>query len=99
MSTIKIRNSFPPKKTNPKLLPQIWYRNVARPYREQIEHGDCDFFVNKDYSSDVASAENSDKIMESINRFREPIKNMGVENQSKVMKYIQNLTKLAELCI
>ena len=36
--------------------------------------------------------------MESINRLREPIKNMTPDNQSKVMKYIQNLTKLAELC-
>jgi hypothetical protein len=36
--------------------------------------------------------------MESIDRLREPIKNMSVENQAKVMKYIQNLTKLAQLC-
>jgi hypothetical protein len=57
-----------------------------------------DFFINKDYSNDVSSAANSDKIMDSINRLRTPIKNMSQDNQDKVMKYIQNLTKLAELC-
>jgi hypothetical protein len=42
--------------------------------------------------------EQMNKIMESINRLREPIRNMGPDNQAKVMKYIQNLTKLSELC-
>jgi hypothetical protein len=36
--------------------------------------------------------------MESIDRLRVPIKNMSSESQNKVMKYIQNLTKLAEMC-
>jgi len=36
--------------------------------------------------------------MESIDRLRTPVKNMGPENQAKVMKYIQNLTKLAQMC-
>jgi hypothetical protein len=36
--------------------------------------------------------------MEAIDRLRAPIKNMTTENQAKVMKYIKNLTKLAELC-
>ena len=31
-------------------------------------------------------------------RLRGPIKNMSTENQSKVMKYIQNLTRLSEMC-
>jgi hypothetical protein len=54
--------------------------------------------LEKDYSSDIAESNNSDKIMESINRLREPIRNMGPDNQEKVMKYIQNLTKLSDMC-
>jgi hypothetical protein len=86
------------RRANPKMIVKIWNAYIVSKYKHQIEEGNLDFFINKDYSSDVSSAENSDKIMESINRLREPIKNMGSENQAKVIKYMQNLTKLAELC-
>ena len=86
------------RKANPKMIVKIWNAFVVGKYKGEIEAGNIDFFINKDYSADVSSASNSDKIMESINRLREPIKNMCTDNQSKVMKYIQNLTKLAELC-
>ena len=86
------------RKANPKMIVKIWNAFIVGKYKGEIEAGNIEFFINKDYSSDVSSASNSDKIMESINRLREPIKNMRPDNQSKVMKYIQNLTKLAELC-
>ena len=86
------------RKANPKMIVKIWNAFIVGKYKGEIEAGNIDFFINKDYSSDVSSASNSDKIMESINRLREPIKNMTPENQAKVMKYILNLTKLAELC-
>jgi proline dehydrogenase len=85
------------RKANPKMIVKIWKAFIAEKYRAQIEANDISFFLSKDYSSDVSNAQNSDKIMESINRLREPIKNMGPENQAKVMKYIQNLTKLSDL--
>jgi hypothetical protein len=86
------------RKANPKMIVKIWNAFVVGKYKGEIEAGNLDFFINKDYSTDVSAASNSDKIMESINRLREPIKNMTPDNQAKVMKYIQNLTKLAELC-
>jgi hypothetical protein len=86
------------RKANPKMIVKIWKAFIADKYREEIEAGDITFFANKDYSSDVSVSQNSDKIMESIDRLRTPIKNMSPENQAKTMKYIQNLTKLSELC-
>jgi hypothetical protein len=71
---------------------------IADKYRDQITAGDITFFIDKDYGADVSTAQNSDKIMDSINRLREPIRNMGEENQAVVMKYIQNLTKLSDMC-
>jgi hypothetical protein len=86
------------RKANPKMIVKIWNAFIVSKYKSEIESGNIEFFVNKDYSQDVSVSTNSDKIMESIDRLREPIKNMSVENQAKVMKYIQNLTKLAQLC-
>jgi hypothetical protein len=86
------------RKANPKMIVKIWRAFIAEKYRDPILAGDITFFIDKDYGADVSTAQNSDKIMESINRLREPIRNMGPENQAKVMKYIQNLTKLSELC-
>jgi hypothetical protein len=86
------------RKANPKMIVKIWNTYIVGKYKNEIESGNIDFFINKDYSSDLSVASNSDKIMESINRLREPVKQMSPENQSKTMKYIQNLTRLSELC-
>uniref|UniRef100_A0A6C0E3P1 Uncharacterized protein n=1 Tax=viral metagenome TaxID=1070528 RepID=A0A6C0E3P1_9ZZZZ len=83
------------RKTNPKLLINIWNTRVAIPYAKEIDEGNIDFFILKDYSQDLMKADNSDKIMESIDRLREPVKSMSKENQAKTMKYIQNLSKLS----
>ena len=86
------------RKLNPKMIVKIWNTFIVGKYKKEIEAGDLSFFINKDYADDVSSAQNSDKIMESINRLRNPVKQMSVENQTKVMKYIQNLTKLSAMC-
>jgi hypothetical protein len=85
------------KKANPRLLSKIWKQYVVGPYIEKIESGDINFFLVKDYSHDLQQTDNSSKIIEAINRLREPIRNMTQENQEKTMKYIQNLTKLSML--
>ena len=86
------------RKANPKMIVKIWNSFIVGKYKGEIEAGNLDFFMNKDYTNDIANSNNSDKIMESIDRLRGPIKNMSTENQSKVMKYIQNLTRLSEMC-
>jgi len=85
------------KKANPKMIIKIWKSFVVEKYRSSIEKGDIGFFIDKDYSSDVSNAEHSDKIIEAINRLRNPIKMMNNSDREKTMKYIQNLTKLSDL--
>jgi hypothetical protein len=85
------------RRANPKMLIKIWINYIAIPYKTQIENGDISFFLEKDYTVDVGGYAQSDNIMEYINMLREPIQNMGQENQAKAMKYIQNLCKISAL--
>ena len=82
------------RKANPKLLIGIWLSYIYFKYKEQIDSGDINFFLEKDYSEDLTNM-SSKKVMEAIDRLREPVKAMNPEDQQKVMKYIQNLSKLA----
>ena len=72
-------------------------RGKLSAYKDIIEAGDINFFITKDYSADLARNDNADKIMESIDRLRNPVKQMSPENQAKTMKYIQNLCLLSNL--
>lgn len=85
------------RKANPKLLPRIWIKYVADPYRDRIISGDLNFFIEKDYASDLTKTGNQDQIMESIDRLRNPVKLMNPANQQKTMKYIQNLCKISDM--
>jgi len=92
------KNSFSAiRKANPKLIIKIWKAYIVDKYQQEIESGNIDFFINKDYSQDLVNADNSKKIIEAIDRLRNPIKSMTPEDQAKTMKYIQNLTKLSTL--
>ena len=82
------------KKTNPRLVLEYWNAYISIPYKEPIENGDISFFVNKDYSADVTM---TDGISSFIERLRGYVKNMAADNQSKSMKYIQNLCNLTKL--
>jgi len=83
------------RKTNPKLLINVWYNCIYSKYKTEIDSGNSDFFLNKDYSSDLIIQ--SDKIMDTINKIKNPIKNMTKDEQQKTMKYIQNLSKISEM--
>ena len=93
---VMAKNSFSLiRRANPKMIIKVWNTYIVSKYKDQIEAGNMDFFINKDYSQDIQNTDNSAKITEAIDRLRNPIKSMGQEDQQKTMKYIQNLTKLA----
>ena len=93
---LSAKNSFIAlRKLNPKLLILSWNTFVVDKYRDSIEKGDISFFVDKDYFQDVNNTAQAEKILEAINRLRTPVKSMSSEEQIKIMKYIQNLTKIA----
>ena len=85
------------RKANPRLIIQIWNNYIVGKYKAMIDAGNIEFFINKDYTDDLVHTDNSKKIVDVIDRLRSPIKSMTLEEQSKTMKYIQNLTKLSTI--
>jgi hypothetical protein len=83
------------KKANPTLIIKCWHTYVYSPYRDIIDSGNVEYFLEKDYGEDVSVLSNSEEIVKSINKIREPIKGMSDINQQHSMKYIQNLSKLS----
>lgn len=83
------------KKANPTIIIKCWYNYVYTPYKDIIDNGDCKYFLEKDYQTDINQFMHSKEIMEGINRIRGPIKNMSIENQQHSMDYIKNLSKLS----
>jgi len=93
------RNSFDTiRKVNPTAIAKAWYKFVHNtPYGEIISSGDISFFLDKDYSEDLQTVNNQSRILDMIDKIRDPIKSMGVENLAHSTKYIQNLGKLSGL--
>ena len=85
------------KKLNPSLLIRYWYDYVNIPYRENIEKGDLDFFIEKDYAKDVQDFEDPGYFLKAIDRFRGPIRDMEQENKDKSFQYIKNLCTLCDM--
>ncbi len=84
------------KKTNPKLMINIFYYNIFLKYNDKFEQNDIDYFIEKDYHDDFTKNEYSDKIIESIDHLRSSIKNMNQHNKMKTIKYLKNLCKLSD---
>jgi hypothetical protein len=85
------------RRMNPRLTISGWKENISDKYLSEIEAGNLDFFINRDYKEDLKNTDNSSSILDKIDILREPIKQMGEENKQKTIVYIQNLTKLCNL--
>jgi len=84
------------KKVNPSIFIKGWYNYIYIPYKEQIKNGDFTFFINKDYSNEIDTNDNN-KVLEIISTVRMELIKLNEENREKVIKYVQNLTKICEM--
>ena len=85
------------RKANPKLIISIWVTYISIPYKVEIENGNIDFFINKDYSVDLKDNASALSILSKISVLRGAIKQLGSENLIKTIQHIKNLTKLGEM--
>jgi len=93
---VTVKNFFQlMRKTNPKIIITVFYKHVVLKYQSQIDIGNLDFFIEKDYHDDLNNNNHSDKIIEAINGLRKPIRLMDDKNKLNTIKYLQNLCKLS----
>jgi hypothetical protein len=85
------------RKANPRLIIMTFKEHVRVPYGSQIEEGNLEFFLNKDYTGDVEGSSQANAILDKIDKIKDPIRNMDEIEKAKVLKYIQNLCKLCDL--
>tara|TARA_B100001057_G_C22490047_1_gene809885 strand:+ start:300 stop:689 length:390 start_codon:yes stop_codon:yes gene_type:complete len=85
------------RKANPKLIISIWNKYISSQYTSEIESGNLEFFINKNYTDDLKDTENSSTILSKIDTLREPIKQLSSENMKKTIQYMQNLSKLCNI--
>ena len=96
ISTVK-ESFIQMRKANPRLVIKAFNEYFLNKYRSEIESGNIDFFIKKDYNTDLSVVGDSDYILKKIDVLRNPVKNMKEEDQYKVIKYIQNLSKLCDI--
>jgi len=93
-----VRNSLiAMRKANPKLIISAFKDSVSEVYHNEIDRGDLEFFINKDYGADMGEGGTSNTVLAKIDCLREPVRQMNKNDQDKAIKYIQNLTKLCDL--
>ena len=66
-------------------------------YKEHIDKGDLDYFIEKDYSDDLQALSDSEDVLRIINMIREPVRLMDETNRDHTRKYLQILSKLSLL--
>jgi len=85
------------QRLNTSIVIKIWYNSVYSRYKEDIDNGNMEYFLKKDYGSDLAPVANSGEILKVIDIMRERAINMNDANKAHTMQYLQNLSKLSAL--
>jgi len=86
------------KKSNPRMIITTWKSMVTDKYAAQIEAGDIEYFLNKDFTED-ASGNYTPTVDSVIQELRATVRRMSDENKAVSLKYIQNLCKLSKLYV
>ena len=85
------------RKANPKLILPIWERVILNKYEDNIMAGNVKYFFEKDFTDEAKYSGNEKYVLEKIEIVKKTISVLDDENLEKVIKYLQNLTKLCKL--
>jgi hypothetical protein len=87
------------KSMNPSLFIKCWYKFVYFPYKEHIDAGNIDYFLTKQYNTDLHALNEKTRndILQIIDGIREPLLTMDESNKAVYREYIKNLSLLSNL--
>ena len=83
------------KKINPRKIIETWKEYINDKYINEIDKGDWEFFINKDYTQDLQYT--SSNVVNIINDVKIQLRDTSSENKQKALKYVQNLCKICNL--
>lgn len=92
------RKSYIIKQTNIKLIIKIWYDNISSLYNKEIEEGNIDFFLNKNYNLEInkiGNYNNNYNINSYIDFFREQYTKLDENIIQSFIHYVQHLNRLS----
>jgi hypothetical protein len=86
------------KRVNPSSLIKTWFNVVTARFKDEIYSENFSFFETKDYSKDLKNTNyDNDGIHKFIKDMRSASNTMSIDNKTKTMKYLSNLTKMSEM--
>jgi hypothetical protein len=85
------------KKANPRLILTMWHKWVTVRFSKEIEEGDYNFFINKDYSDEWDGSTNEGPILEAIDRVRNIVNQCDEANKITALEYVKNLCGLSNI--
>lgn len=86
------------RKANPKMIISVWQRYICSKYEDEIEKENLEYFLTKDYASDLKMDEGAaNKVLSGIDKIREPLRQLDAENRKKAIQYLKNLNQLSKI--
>ncbi len=80
------------------MIISTWKTMVTDKYAVEIEAGDIEYFLNKDFTDEVPGSY-TPTIDSVIQEVRATVRRMSEENKAISLKYIQNLCRLSHLYV
>tara|TARA_B110000967_G_scaffold209268_1_gene264668 strand:+ start:2061 stop:2453 length:393 start_codon:yes stop_codon:yes gene_type:complete len=86
------------RKANPKKIVSVWYRYVCSKYEDEIEKENLEYFLKKNYTDDLKMDPGAaNKVLDGIDKIREPLRHLDAENKKKAIQYLKNLNQLSKI--
>jgi hypothetical protein len=81
------------KETNVKLIIKTWNDRITKKYYHEVLNKNFDFFLNKEYTSDITAIEKETPLLKYINDFKQVYPTLDDSLKNQFTDYIVDLTQ------